>query len=41
MATCLGKSCSFGLLCVSSVGVGQILYVSFFPFLVLRVGCGV
>ena len=27
MNTCLGKSCSFGLLCVSFVGVCQILCV--------------
>ena len=27
LTTCLGKSCSFGLLCVSFVGVCQILYV--------------
>ena len=26
MTTCLGKSCSFGLLCVSFVGVCQMLY---------------
>ena len=32
MNTCLGKNCSFGLLCVSFVGVCQILCVSFFPF---------
>ena len=32
MTTCLGKSCSFGLLCVSCVNVYQCLYVSFFPF---------
>ena len=32
MTICLGKSCSFGLLYVSFVGVGQILCVSFFPF---------
>ena len=31
MTTCLVKSCSFGLLYVSFVGVGQILCVSFFP----------
>ena len=31
MTTCLGKSCSFGLLCVSYVGVCQILCQSF-PF---------
>ena len=32
MNTCLGKSCSFGLLCVSYVGVDHILCVSIFPF---------
>ena len=32
MTTCLGKSCLFGLPCVSFVGVYQILCVSFFPF---------
>ena len=26
MTTCFGKSCSFGLLCVSFMGVCQILY---------------
>ena len=31
MTTCLGKSCSFDLLCVSFVGVCQFLCVSFFP----------
>ena len=31
MTTCLGQSCSFDQLCVSFVGVGQILCVSFFP----------
>ena len=31
MTTCLGKSCSFGLLCVSFVKFYQFLYVSF-PF---------
>ena len=31
MTTCLGKSCSFGLLCVSFVGVCQILCVCPFP----------
>ena len=31
MTTCLGKSCPFGLPCVSFVGVGQILCSSF-PF---------
>ena len=32
MITYLGKSCSFGLLCVSFVNIYQILCVSFFPF---------
>ena len=32
MNTCLGKSFSFGLLCVSFAGVCQILCVSFFHF---------
>ena len=32
MTTCLGKSCIFGLLCVSFVNVYQILCVFFFPF---------
>ena len=31
MTTCLGKSCSFGLLCVSFVGICQNLCPSF-PF---------
>ena len=31
MTTCLGKSCSFGLLCVSFVRICQFLSVSF-PF---------
>ena len=33
MITCLGKSCSFGLLCVSFVGVcGFFVFVLFFLF---------
>ena len=32
MTTCLGKSCPFGVLYVSFVGVGQILYVCPFSF---------
>ena len=33
MTTCLGRSCSFGLLCVSFMGVCQILCVCVsFPF---------
>ena len=30
MTTCLGKSCSFGLLCLSFVKVYQFLCLSFF-----------
>ena len=33
MTTCMGKSCSFGLLCVSLVNAYKILCVSFFPCL--------
>ena len=32
LTTYLGKSCSFGLLCMSFMGVCQSLCVSFFPF---------
>ena len=32
MTICLGKSCLFGQLCVSFMGVGQVLCASFFPF---------
>ena len=34
MTTCLGKSCSFGLLCVYFVGVCQVFFCScpYFPF---------
>ena len=32
MTNCLGNSCSFGLLCVSFVGVCLFLCESFFPF---------
>ena len=39
MTTCLGKSCSFGELSMSFLGVGQILCV-FLSLLVLRMGCG-
>ena len=41
MTSCLGKSCIFGLLCVSFVNVYQILCVFFFPFGYLGwdVGC--
>ena len=38
MATCLGKSCSFDLLCVSFVKVYQSACMLLSP-LVLRVGC--
>ena len=41
MTTCLGKSCLFGLLCVSFVGVCQILCVCvLLSLLLLRVGYG-
>ena len=39
MTTCLAKSCSFGLLCVSCVGICQ--FVSMLSLLVLRVGSGI
>ena len=39
MITCLGKICSFGLLCVSCVGFCQFVSV-LLSLLVLRVGCG-
>ena len=38
MSTCLGKSFSFGLLCVSFVNVYLFVYLLLAP-LVLRVGC--
>ena len=38
MTTCLGKSCSFGILCVSIVKVCEFVCV-FLSLLVLRVGC--
>ena len=38
MTTCLGKSCSFGLLCVSFVNFYQFGCV-FLSLLILRVGC--
>ena len=38
MTTCLGKSCSFGLLCVSFVDVYQFLLCPSFPF-DFEVGC--
>ena len=41
MTTCLGKSCQFGLLCVSFVNVYQFVRVVPSVFLVLRVGCGI
>ena len=37
---CLGKSCSFGLLCVSFVNV-CLCVCAFASLLVLRVGCGI
>ena len=37
MTTCFGKSCTFGLLCVSFVNVYQSVYVRL-SLLVLRVG---
>ena len=38
---CLGKSCSFGLLCVSFVNIYPFVYVCVcVSLLVLRVGCG-
>ena len=44
MTTCLGQSCSFGLLCVSFVGVCQIFVRVLLSLLVLvgggGVGCG-
>ena len=40
MTTCLGKSCSFGFLFVSCMGVCQFVSVLLFMS-VLRVGCGV
>ena len=39
MTTCLGKSCSSDLLCVSFMNIYQFVCV-FLSFLVLRVGCG-
>ena len=35
VATCLGKSCSFGLLCVSCTSICR------FVCLLVRVGCGI
>ena len=40
MITCLGKRCSFGLLCVSFVNMYQLVCV-LLSLLVLRVGCGI
>ena len=40
MATCLGKGCSFGLLCVSFVNAFQFVCV-FLSLLVLSVGRGI
>ena len=39
MTTCLGKSCSFGLLCMTYVNVYEFVCV-LLSLLVLRVGCG-
>ena len=39
MTTYLGKSCSFGILCVSFVNLNQFECV-FLSLLVVRVGCG-
>ena len=39
MTICLGKSCSFGLHCVSFVNVNQ--FVCVFSLLISRVGCGI
>ena len=38
MTTCLGKSCSFGLLYMSFVNFGQILCVFVFPRFVIEGG---
>ena len=40
MNSCFGKSCLFGLLCVSFVNVYQFVCLLFF-LMVLRVGCGI
>ena len=40
MTTCLGKSCSFGLLCMSFVNVYDFVYV-LFSLLLFGVGCGI
>ena len=38
MTTCLGKSCSSGLLCVSQLNVNQFVCVSFIFLLTLGMG---
>ena len=40
MTIYLGKNCSFGFLCVSCVGVFQLVNV-LFSLMDLRVGCGI
>ena len=40
MTTCFGKSCLFGLLCVSIMNVYQLVYVCFFPFWFWGLGVG-
>ena len=40
MNACLGKSCLFGLLCMSFVNVYEFLWVSFFPFWILGLDVG-
>ena len=41
LTTCLGKSCSFGLLCMCFVKVYQFCVCVFLSFFILRVGCGI
>ena len=41
MTTCLGKSCSFGLLRVSFVNVINLCVYVLLSFSVVRVGCGI
>ena len=40
MAACLGKSCSFGLMCLSFVNIYEFMCVLLFH-LVLSVECGI
>ena len=40
MTTCLGKNCSFSILCMSFVNVYEFVCV-FLSLLALRVGCGI